>query len=380
MHLIFYFAALLLFYIFIGYPLFLASLALFMSKKVEKMDYCPSVSLIISAYNEEGCIAEKMHNSLNLDYPKEKLEIIVASESNDRTNDIVKSFADKGVVLYSYDGREGKRATLFKTVPRARGEIIIFSDANASYQKDAISKIVRNFYDKRIGCVSGRLVYRNPKGSSIGKGENAYWELDFFLKSIASRMMLLGAFGGVNGSIFAVRKELYDPIDKYRGDDFEISCRVQINGRGVVVEPEAVSYEDISERSSQEFKRKVRLATWNLRSTVILLREAVLKRKFLIALLLASHRLLRYTTPIWLVTLFFSNIFLIGIVYLRIFFLAQLIFYVLAFLGYSFEKRSHKINPALVLPFYFCMVNCAAGLAIVRNFSQDSPHLWEKTR
>ena len=139
-------------------------------KKVNKKEIYPYVSLIISAYNEENVMRQKIENSLELDYPKEKLEIIVASESTDKTNEIVKEYKDKGVTLYAYEKREGKRATLYRTVPLAKGEIIVFSDANAIYKKDAVKKIVRNFSDKRIGCVSGRLRYINQKRSIIGEG------------------------------------------------------------------------------------------------------------------------------------------------------------------------------------------------------------------
>ena len=148
------------------------------------------------------------------------MEIIVASESTDKTNEIVMGCEIKGVVIYAFKEREGKRATLYRTVPLAKGEIIVFSDANTMYKKDAIKQLVRSFADIRIGCVTGRLKYINPESSYIGKGESAYWEFDFRLKMLCSCLFSMG--GGVNGSIFAVRKELYDPIDKFRGDDYEI--------------------------------------------------------------------------------------------------------------------------------------------------------------
>lgn len=367
-----------LLYIFFGYPVILGILSFLFSKKVNKDEsYCPSVSLIISAYNEENIIREKIENSLELDYPKEKLEIIIASESTDKTNEIVEEYKDKRVVLYGYANREGKRATLYRTVPLAKGEIIVFSDANAMYRKDAVRNLVRNFADKRIGCVSGRLKYINKKESSIGEGESAYWEYDFILKKLASRLFSLG--GGVNGSIFALRKELYNPIDKYRGDDYEISCRVEIGGHGVVIEPEAISYEEPSETSRQEFKRKVRLATWNFKSTVLLLREAIQKRRLFTAFILFSHRFLRYTMPVWIFLLFASNIFLLEN-NLKYFFYLQSIFYFFALVGFVTEKKGFKVNTIFLIPFYFCMVNCAAFLALIKNLSGKTEMLWEKVR
>ncbi|MBW8000509.1 MAG: glycosyltransferase family 2 protein [Planctomycetes bacterium] len=368
-----------LIYIFFGYPVILAILSMLFGKVVNKGDVRPKVSLIISAYNEQDVIKQKIENSLQLDYPKENLEIIVASESTDQTNDIVKEYQDQGVVLYAYENREGKRATLYRTVPLAKGEIIVFSDANAMYEKDAVTKIVSNFNDNRIGCVSGRLRYINSKDSSIGKGENAYWEYDLILKRMASRLFSLAGCGGVNGSIFAVRKELYDPIDKFRGDDFEISARVQINGHGVVMEPDAISYEEVSESCEQEFNRKVRLATWNIKSSLMLLAEALKKKRWLTSFLLFSHRFLRYITLVFLVLLLVSSSFLLS-TNLALFFYLQLLFYFLAFIGWLLENRKFKLSWFFWVPFYFCMVNYAAFLGLAKNIFGKTEMLWEKAR
>ena len=369
-----------LIYIFFGYPVILWILSFLFGKKVNKKEIYPYVSLIISAYNEENVMRQKIENSLELDYPKEKLEIIVASESTDKTNEIVKEYKDKGVTLYAYEKREGKRATLYRTVPLAKGEIIVFSDANAIYKKDAVKKIVRNFSDKRIGCVSGRLRYINQKRSIIGEGETTYWEYDFILKKMASRLFSLAGCGGVNGSIFAIRKELYNPIDRHRGDDFEISCRIEIGGYGVILETEAVSCEESSEDSKQEFRRKVRLATWNFKSTVMLLTEALQRGRILTAFLLFSHRFLRYTTPVWLILLFVNSAFLFDNGNIRYFFYLQLVFYFLAVSGFIMEKADHKANAIFLIPFYFCMVNGAAFLGLTKNLFGKSELLWEKSR
>lgn len=379
MLILFIFALFVLIYIFLGYPAILMVLSGLFGKEVDKKEIYPHVSLIISAYNEEEIIRQKIENSLELSYPKEKLEIIVASESTDETNEIVGKYENEGVVLCAYEKREGKRVTLYRTVPLAKGEIIVFSDANAMYEEDAIKKVVRNFSDSRIGCVSGRLKYLNTKHSAIGKGETTYWEYDLVLKKMTSRLFSLAGCGGVNGSIFAIRKELYNPIDKYRGDDFEISARVQLGGYGVVMEPEAVSYEQSSDNTRQEFSRKVRLATWNFRSSLILLAEALRKGRLLTAFLLFSHRFLRYTIPIWLTLLFASNIFLLSTSLVYFFFL-QLIFYFLAFVGWITERKGLSVSWLCLIPFYFCMVNLAGALALVKNTSGKTEMFWDKAR
>lgn len=364
-------------YIFIGYPLVVAVLSFFLGRDVRREDITPEVSLIISAYNEQDVIREKLENTLALDYPREKLEVIVASEAMDGTNDIVRQYADHGIALHAYENREGKAATLFRTVPRARGEILVFSDANALYHRDAIRKLVRNFADPRVGCVSGRLTYVNPKETAIGQGESAYWEFEFFVKGMLSRMMKLS--GGVNGSIFAIRKSLYLPVDRFRGDDFELSNRIQIAGHGVILEPEALSFEEASATSRQEFRRKVRLAAWNLQSTLILMREALAAGEFLTAFILFSHRFLRYTTPLWLAALLVSNLFLLEGA-LAWFFALQGLFYLTAAAGYVLEKSGRPVRTLFLLPFYFCMVNGAALLALMKNFSRRTDVLWEKSR
>jgi cellulose synthase/poly-beta-1,6-N-acetylglucosamine synthase-like glycosyltransferase len=185
--------------------------------------------------------------------------------------------------------------------------------------------------------------------------------------------------GGVNGSIFAIRKALYRPIHKHRGDDFELSNRIQIAGYGVVLEPEAVSFEEASATSRQEFRRKVRLATWNLQSTLILMREALTGKKFFTVFILFSHRFLRYTTPLWLLTLIVSNIFLLEGIPLWVF-LLQVLFYLTALSGYVLEKQKRPVKTFFLIPLYFCMVNVAALIALLKNLSRRTETLWEKAR
>ena len=197
--------------------------------------------LIISAYNEQDVIREKLENTLALDYPKEKLEVIVASEAADGTNAVVREYAGRGIILHAFEDREGKPATLYRTVPLARGEMIVFSDANAMYHRDAIRKLVRNFADPR-GMRERQAHLREPRGVGHRPGGNGLLGVRVSpVKEMLSRIMKLS--GGVNGSIFAIRKSLYLPVDRYRGDDFELSNRIQIAGHGVILEPEALSFE-----------------------------------------------------------------------------------------------------------------------------------------
>jgi cellulose synthase/poly-beta-1,6-N-acetylglucosamine synthase-like glycosyltransferase len=374
---LFYFCLGLLIYIFAGYPALLWLAALLWGKKpVIDEAYYPYVTLIVSAYNEEAGIAEKIENSLTLDYPREKLDIIVASESTDRTNEIVSRYAEKGVILDAFSERKGKAATLFRTVPNARGEIIVFSDANAVYENDAIKKLVRNFKDAHLGCVSGQLRYRNPAGSATGCGEGAYWKYEQTLKTLESGLFsLLGA----NGSIFAIRKSMYYPLAEDRGDDFELPVQIALRGYGVVLELQAVSWEKASATPCEEFGRKVRIIAWNMESCMQLLRIAMLRGRMLVSFQLVSHKLLRWLVPVFTVGLFISNLFLHG-AFFRMFLWAQVLFYLFGAAGCFLEWNHKKTLKVFVIPYYFCLIHASAILGIFHLLCGKQQTIWKKVR
>ena len=366
----------LLIYMFFGYPAILWIISLVAGTSPDKGEIFPKVSLIVSAYNEEDIIDDKVQNCLALDYPKEKLEIIVASESTDKTNDIVKEYQQKGVILFAYSGRKGKSATLFRTIPKTTGQIIVFSDANAMYEKDAIEKLVRNFNDERIGCVSGQLKYSNPDKSTTGSGEGIYWKYEMGLKRLESRLFsLLGA----NGSIFAIRKDLYFPMAQDRGDDFELPIRISQNGYGVVLEPEAISWERCSAIVKEEFKRKVRIIAWNIKSCLLLLKECLFKKKPLLVFQLISHKFLRWLFPIFAMGVLVTNIFLFGI-FFRMLLVIQIIFYTSAGIGYAIDLKGNKVPRLLIIPYYFCLMHCAAIAGLYQLICCEQKTVWEKIR
>jgi len=361
------------------YPLILWIASILFGKRVKKAAVIKNVSLIISAYNEEDIIEKKLKNSLKLDYPVDKLEIIVASEAVDGTNDIVRRYAEKGVKLFSYAKREGKAATLYRAVPETSGEILVFSDANAMYERDAIRKLVQNFADDRIGCVSGVLQYKNPSGASAGRDESRYWRYEIFLKKIESKLF---ALLGANGSIFALRRKAYLPLNKYRGDDFELPINSKIEGFGSVLEPAAISYEEGNKFYSQEFKRKVRIVSWNFESALLLLRRALQRKRYFVAFLLLSHKILRWWLSLFLVFIFLSSLFLVksGGLY-AFFFIIQAIFYSVALTAYLMDKYTGKRpDKPLSIPYYFCMVNVAASIGLFKSLSNRTESLWNRNR
>ncbi|KJJ85581.1 glycosyl transferase family 2 [Candidatus Omnitrophus magneticus] len=367
-------------YTYLGYPLILSILSFFIRQdetpSKNNPNKYPLVSLIISAYNEETVIAEKIKNSLELNYPKDKLEIIVASESIDSTNEITQKYAKDGVKLYAFTTRIGKAGTLYRTIPLAKGSIIIFSDANGMYDKNAVKKIVEKFYDKKIGCVSGQLRYTNPGNTTIGESEGLYWQYEQIIKHCESKILSLL---GVNGSIFAIRKELYSPITIDRGDDFELAVRVALNGHGVILEKEAISYEKASVKTKDEFKRKVRIISWCAKSAFILLQEAFHAKKWLIAFEIISHKILRWFIPFFLCGIFIASISCEGLIY-SITILLQAAFYMAAFTGYILEKNNKPIPFFFNIPYYFCVVYLAALAGIYKLIFNKQKSAWEKVR
>jgi len=377
MQLIFWLSIFLISYSYFIYPLILMILGLFYKKETEKEEIEPFVSLLIPVYNEEKIIKKKIENSLNLDYPKSKLEIVVASESNDKTNDIVENYKDRGVKLFAYPERKGKPYTIYQALPKCQGEIIVFTDANAMFKKDALRKLVRNFNDSRIGCVSGELRYVNPQKAVVGESEGIYWKYEILLKRLESKIhSVLGA----NGSIYAMRKKLYSPLSEYRGDDFGLPVRILQQGYGVVWESKAVSEEEVYPETIKELKRKVVIVGWHFRGAFILLKDSIKKFQLLLIFQLISHKILRWFVPFFLILIFLSNIFLLdNNLYLTLF-ISQVIFYLLALVGYLQEKRKKKINQVVNLAYYFCMVNLATLVGVIKGLFGLQKTTWEKVR
>jgi len=377
MQLIFWLSIFLIFYSYFIYPLILVILGMFFKKEIKRAEIIPSVSLLISAYNEEKIIQEKIENSLNLDYPKDKLEIVIASESNDKTNDIVEKYKNRGVKLFSYSERRGKSYTIYRVLPKCQGEIIVFTDANAMFKRDAIRKLVRNFNDSHVGCVSGELKYLNPRKAVVGESEGTYWKYEVLLKRLESKIQsVLGA----NGSIYAIRKKLYSPLSEYWGDDFGLPIRILQQGYKVIWEPEAVSEEEVYPETIKQFNRKIVIVGWHFKGAFILLKDSIRKFQLLLVFQLISHKILRWFIPLFLILIFLSSIFLLNNIFYLVLFISQLLFYFLALIGYLKEKRKKKINQIINLVYYFCMVNLATLIGMIKGLFGLQKTTWEKVR
>ncbi len=365
-------------YIYIGYPL-----TIFILSKIYKIEIkdiykseeeYPEVSLIIPAYNEEVVIEKKIKNVLSLDYPKEKLEVWVMSDgSTDRTDEIVKNYANKGIKLFRQEPRAGKVNGLNKVVKLAKGEIIVFTDANSMYEKDAIKKLVKYFKDEKIGLVCGRLRYLTERGKILG--ETFYWKLEDFLKRCESN---LGELLVVNGSIYAVRKDLYLEIPGYLADDFIIPMNVGYNRKKAIYEPLAITSEFVAQNIMDEFKTKVRIITRGLHGTKFFIFK-IMRSSPLRFFEFLFHKFFRWIAPIFLMLFFFLNIYLFPVANIyKLIFTLQIFFYFMALIGYLWLKYIGKNCPKIFLiPFYFVEMNFAAIIGILKFLKGEKFATWD---
>lgn len=375
---IFWFSMIMVVLVTVGYPIFLAVVGPLVRRQ-RRLDRAePMVSLIITAYNEEGCVARKIENSLALTYPRECLEIIVASDgSSDRTDEIVQSFRDRGVRLCRFP-RTGKTGVQNQVARSAKGEILVFSDANAMYRPDAIRKLVRNFADPEVACVSGQLVYQTDRAGA-GDSERSYWDYEKFMKRRESD---LSSLIGANGSIYAVRRAEYVEIDNDLISDLVEPLALVQRGKRVVYEPEAVSVEEASANYSVEFRRKVRILTRSIRG---ILHMRMLFNPFrygIFSFQLFMHKLMRYMVPLFLLTGAISLTALAAFGrYRLLFLLATGIVVATIFVGRrSRPQRPTPLIRACHLLYYYLMVNYALILAWINVVKGARMVLWAPDR
>jgi cellulose synthase/poly-beta-1,6-N-acetylglucosamine synthase-like glycosyltransferase len=361
-------------YIYIGYPILVFLFSLFKNKGVRKETFQPNITILIAAYNEEENIEETIKNKLDLNYPREKREIMVISDgSTDKTDDIVKKYDSQGIKLIRQEIRSGKTAALNKAVPQVVGDILVFSDANSIYNKNALQKLVDNFADPTVGYVTGKMIYTNPDDTAIGDGCNAYIRYENYLRKLETK---LGSIVGVDGGIDAVRKTLYTPMNPDQLPDFVLPLKIVNQGFRVVFEPEAVLKESSLSKASDEYQMRVRVilralwALWDMRYLLSF------KRSGLFAWQLWSHKVLRYFCFIFLLGAYFSNLVLLsqGVFYIVIF-LVQNAAYLGALVS-GIVQRSGRNSGVLYILSYFVLLNVASVHAFMKFLQGQRQVTW----
>lgn len=375
--LIFWILVVTIFYTYFGYALLIPLIGLFVKRPVNRRDITPRVTFLITAYNEEKNILKKLTEVLALDYPREQLEVMVASDgSTDRTDDIVREFRDQGVVLKRVEGRVGKTATQNEAVKAATGDVIIFSDATTVYEKDAIRKLVRNYNDPEVGAVSGRYEYVNPTGAPMGTGSILFWKYENFIKSMQTRIRTIS---GCCGCIYSVRKAAYVPLPGDIISDLVEPLMVIRRGYRVVFEQEAIAYEETTEKSHEEFRMRIRVITRAMRG-ILFARGLLNPFRFpFVSFQLISHKVLRWLIPFFLIGLLAANAFLLDRQFYVITFALQVAFYLLALAGLAADRMGKKFKPAAV-PLYFCIVNTASLIAFFKTLAGQKMVTWETVR
>ena len=367
---------------YVGYPLLLGVLSRLSRRTLKREPIEPNVTLIIAAFNEEKDIGAKLERSLAIDYPKDKLQIIVASDcSSDRTHEIVEGFADRGVELVALPERGGKTAAQNAAGKVARGEVRVFTDATTELAPSVIRDLVEGFADPRVGCIGAELEYVSEGGSAVGKGGGLYWRYEKKVKDLEARV---NSLIGVSGCLYAVRTEAYRPIPPELISDFVIAGDVYSRGYVAVYGRGAVSSEKTHEESGKEFDMRVRVA---IRSINALVKRAGMLNPFkygFFAFQLFSHKVVRYLVPELLIVLLAVNVWLVlrhvpPVLLYWVLLGGQVAVYVGAVVGWLCLRMKLKV-PLVHIPFYFVHANMAALVAFFKYLRGERKVTWTTVR
>ncbi|KZY69644.1 glycosyl transferase [Oleiphilus sp. HI0066] len=395
MEFLFWLCAFLVVYIYLGYPVVIKLIAGRGNPISKDETFEPKVSILIAAFNEEKDIADTINNKLALDYPSDKLEIIVVSdESEDRTDDIVQELAAKqrgqtplagsdpslkqsagvSIRLVRQTPRAGKTSGLNLIAPQATGDILVFSDANSLYAADALRKIVANFADAEVGYVTGKMVYVTGDGSLVGDGCSSYMKYENYLREQETKV---GSVVGVDGGIDAIRSFLFEQLRPDQLPDFVQPLKVTEKGYRVVYEEQALLKEEALDDSGREYNMRVRVslrALWAMHDMRTLFNPF---KHGVFAFQMLSHKLLRYLAFIPLLVCFFSNVALLSASpFYLLTLLIQVMFYALAFLG-KLRMSDERAPVYLTLPYYFTLLNVACAHATWRYLKGEKQVIWK---
>ncbi len=353
-----------------GYPAAMGVLARVRPRPVARKDITPSVALVVSAHDEEAVIGRRVENLLALDYPAERLEIVVASDgSTDRTDEIVEEVtAREPRVRLLRCPREGKVAAQHRSVRATSSEVLAFTDANTEWKPDALRKLVRNLADAEVGYVCGQLRLESPEGANM---EGLYWRYEVWVREQESAASSITAG---NGAIYAVRREAYVEDDPKFGHDFGFPYLMEQGGRRAVYDPEAIAVEKPASEPEDEYGRKVRM---NARSWGHIVTGRMFRRmRPLYFAELVSHRVLRYSSGFLHVGVLVSNLALVGRgPFYRVFLALQL-----GGLGLAAAGRARLPVPGARLAYYYYVVTKATAAGLVRYLRTGTPQTWDKAK
>ena len=382
---IFWLGIALVVYTYVGYGLVLFILikirqTIFGKRQPPQPESWPTVTVLVAAYNEENDIRQKVQNSLDLDYPKDRIKLLFVTDgSSDRTPEIVAEYAD--ITLLHSTERKGKMAAVARAMQQVNSQVVIYTDANTMLNTEAAKNIARHFIDEKVGAVAGeKQVLSEGADSAAGSGEGFYWKYENTLKRWDSELY---SVVGAAGELFAIRTELFEHVPPNTIiEDFYMTLRIAQKGYRVVYEPEAIAQELPSADTGEELKRKVRIAAGGLQAISRLTPLLNIFKYGRLSFQYISHRVLRWTiTPLSLLVIFALNIHLAlqGSEFYQLILVAQIGFYALAFIGYLLEKRKLKVK-AFFVPYYFVMMNYAVFAGFFRIIKGSQSAVWERSK
>jgi len=374
------------FYTYLGYPSILGLLVKLkrLSGTTPPIQYqweeMPEITLIVACFNEADILKEKIENTLQLDYPIDKVSyLFVTDGSTDNSQEIITQYPE--IELFHEPERRGKNAAVNRVMNYVKTPITIYCDANTLLSKKSLQYLARHYRDERVGAVAGeKRVKLEEEGNAAGSGESAYWKYESKLKQWDSE---LNTVVGAAGELFSIRTELYEEVPKgVLIEDFRLSMNIAKKGYKVVYEPEAYAIETASESIEEESKRKVRISAgglievWHFMSLLNFFKYGLLSFQYV------SHRMLRWTlAPLSLVVVLISNIILAFThhPFFKIILLLQLLFYALALVGYLLRNKNIKIMLAFI-PYYFVFMNWSVFLGLIRLIRGKQSVVWEKAK
>ena len=365
-------------WVYVGYGIVLGLVAWLRGRPVRRAPYEPSVSLIICAYNEGRTIRRKLEEVLHLDYPAEKLEIVVASDgSTDETDAVVREYAPR-VRLLRVEGRRGKTIAQNAAVAEARGDILVFSDVTTEYQPHTLRTLLANLADPEVGCVGGDLRYLSERDNPSAQGRALFWNYERQMRIWESRVH---SIVGVAGCAYAMRRALYVPLDESVISDFVEPGLVTERGYRTVLEVGAPVWEPAESYSlKQELHRRARVITRGLRGAFRLRQLVNPLHHPWFATVLWSHRILRWLLPVFLLVMLATSALLVNEGWLyRLVFVGQVSVYAAGALAFALDRLQVRV-PGMFVPLYFCLISLAPLLALGWLLRGETKAAWETGR
>ncbi len=374
---VFWLSVFLILWTFFFYPLVILGLSRLRPITMRRTPYHGKVSMIIAAHNEEGVIAAKLDNCLQLDFGDADYEIIMVSDgSTDKTNEILARYAHASphLRIITYEPRAGKAHALNVGFAQSSGDVLIFSDANVILDRDAPARLLERFADTRVGAVCGRILVRGRGDNEIA-GESLYMRLEGMIQRAEARF---GNMVGIDGALFALRRELFRELPReWVLDDFALAMEAVLAGQKIVYAEDARGVEEVEASTANEFRRKARIIAGGYQYLAWFVRTG---KSMPPAALFSffSRKVLRWKAPVFMITAFVTNIALMTDYPYNLFFAGQVIFYGVALAGLLLPRLRN--NHFFYLPYYFCSINGASLVGLLRFILKRQPILWEKVR